>query len=554
MIKTITLALLSTIFFVNFGYGQSQRMVLAEESTSSTCGPCAAQNPAFDALLQANADIVTSIKYHVWWPSPGNDPMYLQNTVDNAARTNYYSINGVPQAVINGGSYQGQPSGVSQSMLNNASNVPSPFEIQIQQSLSDNNDEIFLTTLIHATEDVSGNMFAHLAVIEKHISFTSPPGTNGEKDFYNVMKKLLPTKSGTALPSSMAAGDYIILQNSWKLANVYNIDELAAVGFVQDNTTKNVHQAANSSTSAIVPVYNIDAEMNSVSYTTSTNCSGMITPSVTIRNNGASNLTSMTINYSVNGGEEMVYGWTGNLGFLETETIELSDLSFAVADTNFLVISGVNTNGVGDDYTTNNTFTYPILKAPDLSGSSIVFLKLDENPEETTWEIRNSAGEVVQSGGPYTTSGQKIIPITVTDIDCYNFVIYDAGGDGTEYYAVVYGNNQIAFEGNDFGDMEQNEFSYGTVGIEPVKEFTDMQVYPNPVTDRINIEFYLTEPSDVTISVIDIVGKVVSQINPGQINAGPQKFNVDANQLKPGVYMLQVKAGNTVHTEKISIQ
>lgn len=44
---------------------QSMRMLLAEGFTSSTCGPCASQNPAFDALLHNNMDKITSIKYHM---------------------------------------------------------------------------------------------------------------------------------------------------------------------------------------------------------------------------------------------------------------------------------------------------------------------------------------------------------------------------------------------------------------------------------------------------------------------------------------------------------
>jgi len=39
---------------------QSQRMVLIEEATNASCGPCASQNPAFDILLNQNRDIYDS--------------------------------------------------------------------------------------------------------------------------------------------------------------------------------------------------------------------------------------------------------------------------------------------------------------------------------------------------------------------------------------------------------------------------------------------------------------------------------------------------------------
>lgn len=552
--KKFTLLFIGVLFLTASSFAQSQRMVLAEESTSSTCGPCASQNPAFDALLQANADIVTAIKYHVWWPAPGNDPMYLHNPVDNAARTNYYGINSVPRAVMEGSYYNGQPASVSQNMLNNLAAVPSPFEIQIQQEISPNEDSIYLTTLIKATEDVSGNMVAHVVVIEKHIGFSSPPGTNGEKDFYNVMKKLLPSKSGTTMPSSMSAGDYIILQNAWKLENVYDINELGAVAFVQDNTSKDVHQAGNSSEDALIPAYNLDVEVLSVSNATSSNCSGSLTPHVTIRNNGGTDLTSLTINYAINDGEEQTYEWSGNLSFLQTETVELSEVTFEIANTNELVIAGINPNGSDDDYLPNNTLVFEVIKAPSLIGTSIVFLTLDDHPEETTWEIKNSMGEVVQSGGPYETSGQKFEPINLSETDCYEFVIYDAGGNGTEYYAVVYGNNQVAFEGSNFGDLERNEFAIGIVSVDQIEAYTDMSIYPNPVTDNLNISFYMSDQNDVHVVVTDLVGKTIINKNEGILDAGPQQFVLNTSQLTSGIYLVEILIGNTKYSQKVSVR
>lgn len=538
-----------------FAMAQSQRMVLAEECTSSTCSPCASQNPAFDALLQANSDVITAIKYHVWWPSPGNDPMYLDNTGDSQARTAYYGVNSVPRAIMEGNYFNGAPANVSQSMINTLAAVPSPFEIQTLQTLSSNEDSIYLTTIIQATDNVTGNLRAHVVVIEKHIHFDGGPGlTNGEKDFYNVMKKLLPNQNGTALPSSMQAGDYVILQNAWKLENVYDINELGAVVFVQDNTSKEVHQAGNSSDQSLTPVYNVDAQILSVSNATSTNCSGSTTPYVTIRNNGGQDLTSLTINYSVNGGDEQTYAWSGDLSFLQTAVVELNEVNFDVADTNMLTITGVNPNGTEDNYPANNTYDYLIKRAPVLTGTSIVFLTLDDHPEETTWEIRNSSGDVVQSGGPYDTPGQKIEPITVTETDCYQFIIYDAGGNGTDYYAVVYGNNQIAFNGGNFGDLERNEFSYGTVSTDEIKPYTDMNIYPNPASDKLNIDFYLPQQNNVTVRLVDLVGKTMLKQQVGQLNAGPRSIKLNTSEFTPGIYLLEIKIGNDISTKKISIR
>jgi len=555
MIMKKTLFLLITLMVATVSFSQSQRMVLAEECTSSTCGPCGQQNPAFDALLQANTDIITAIKYHVWWPAPGNDPMYLANKADNAARTNYYNVNSVPHVMLDGTYFDGMPSQVSQNLINNASAVSSPFEIQVQHQLSPGEDTIYLTTLIHATDQVSGNLVGHVVVIEKYIHFATPPGTNGEKDFYNVMKKLLPTQGGAELPSSMDNGDYVILQNSWALDNVYDNNELAAVSFVQNASTKEIFQAALSSTDPVSPVYALDAEVLDVDNVTSTNCSGKIDPVVTIRNNGGTDLTSFTLTYSINGGEEMTYDWSGDLGFLETAVINLPTVDFTVEENNHLEVNCTSPNGTDDDYPANNTTVTDISEAPVVSGNVILALILDDHPEETTWDLYNSNGDIVQQGGPYDTPNQQLIePLNLSYGDCYQFVIYDAGGNGTDYYAVVYGNNQIAFEGSNFGSLDRNEFTYDIVGVEEQKLFTDVNIFPNPAQDQLNVSLFLSQTTNVEIHISDMVGKLVYSERIEEAAPGPKQFKINTAGLLPGIYLLKVNAGSGSFVRKVSIR
>ena len=72
-----------------------------EAFTSTTCAPCASQNPYLDAFVQARFDTVIAIKYHVWWPAAG-DPMYMANVNQNSARVYTYSITSVPCLQIDG--------------------------------------------------------------------------------------------------------------------------------------------------------------------------------------------------------------------------------------------------------------------------------------------------------------------------------------------------------------------------------------------------------------------------------------------------------------------
>src|ERR1035437_4120149 len=281
MKKLLPIAMLLVLFSLgkNTAFSQSQRLVLEEEFTQASCSPCAAANPAFNALLRANTNKVTSIKYQVSWP--GVDPMNAQNPTQVATRVTYYNITGVPMAAQDGSialdpNYAGYPGNITQADIDARYATTSPFTIAVSHVLNSNRDTIFTHTVIKKTGAVSGTLVAQVVVIEKAIHFLSPPGANGEKDFYEVMKQMLPSDQGTPLPA-MNVGDSLVLDLSWKMTNVYDTTELAVVSFVQDNGTKEVHQAGYSP----IHLQPNDAGIVAITNVNPWNCGTTITPSVT---------------------------------------------------------------------------------------------------------------------------------------------------------------------------------------------------------------------------------------------------------------------------------
>ena len=70
-----------------------------------------------------------------------------------------------------------------------------------------------------------------------------------------------------------------------------------------------------------------------------------------------------------------------------------------------------------------------------------------------------------------------------------------------------------------------------------------LHVYPNPVTDKLQIE------SSITINEIELFsidGKVVYQSNPATNN-----ISLSLNNLKTGIYFLRVQTNSQLFTEKI---
>jgi hypothetical protein len=104
---------------------------------------------------------------------------------------------------------------------------------------------MIVTATVKATSQVPAGYILHTVAIEKEIEFATAPGTNGEKKFESVMKKMLPTASGTTLPA-IATGDSVSYTYKFSLVRAngtdvyYNLGQASAVAFVQNNTTKEV--------------------------------------------------------------------------------------------------------------------------------------------------------------------------------------------------------------------------------------------------------------------------------------------------------------------------
>lgn len=544
-------------------FGQTQRMVLIEEATNASCGPCAAQNPAFDALLNANRDKLTAIKYH--WYFPGYDPMYNHNTVENLARVAYYGINGVPTAMIDGVienrtgfSYPGSPAGYNQTIINEYAALPSSFEIDMYHRLSTNQDSIYVIMRIRAAEDISGSFKAHIVVVEKHINFANPPGSNGEKNFLDVMKKMLPDNLGTNLPTSWQSGEYMIISQSWKLQNIYNISELGVVGFIQNTINKSVKQAANSTAEMFEPYYNLDVALTKISNITETNCLGHIAPKVVLSNFGLNPVTSVDIVYHVNGENTQTYNWTGNLGTLQSEEIELPEINFSVISENQAVVYLINPNGTVDNFHQNDTIAKAFTAAIVTPNQVKLMLKLDSNPQETTWDVVNSEGTVLFSGGPYTQAGTLIQETFTFDIsDCHIFTIHDAGGNGLAvpgFFALFYsGNNQIA-SGTNFGSLVMAQFDVdATVGINEIMKPTEISVYPNPVNSQCFVSFSLTESKSVIIELYSSVGQLINKTDKGILSPDFYNFDIAIPELRQGIYFVKINIGGEQISKKITL-
>ncbi|KPL13206.1 MAG: hypothetical protein AMS26_15315, partial [Bacteroides sp. SM23_62] len=78
-------------------------------------------------------------------------------------------------------------------------------------------------------------------------------------------------------------------------------------------------------------------------------------------------------------------------------------------------------------------------------------------------------------------------------------------------------------------------------GISPVESYR-MQVYPTPANEYIKIAYYNEYPSETTLSIIDVSGKVVISEDFGLLLAGDQRISQPVTDLPAGVYLLHIHA------------
>lgn len=82
-----------------------------------------------------------------------------------------------------------------------------------------------------------------------------------------------------------------------------------------------------------------------------------------------------------------------------------------------------------------------------------------------------------------------------------------------------------------------------------------VKIYPNPVVNSLQLSLEVENSSNLSVQLFNVNGSLVSTLLNQQVPAGnfSQSWNKDelGNNITPGVYVLQIKNENEVHTEKV---
>ena len=395
---------------------------LVEHFTQASCGPCASLNPTLYTTLNTfGAANYTKITYQVSWP--GVDPMNAAYPAGPNDRRNYYSVTGVPTARLNG-TDQGQGANginsiVSASTLAAEAALTTDVGLSINHSHATGSDfNVNITVRNVSAAAIAAGRVLHTALTEKEINYASAPGSNGETDFFHVVRNMYnantnaASTSGYTLPA-IPAGDSVVI-NATLTAPGYvgDFNEIGFVTFVQNQSTREIYQSEYSEPVTIpnpTDVSTANAVYGSTNYCNNANW----TPSFDVTNTQATAITSVEAEYTINGGTPVATTLSGvNLAQNQTGTVTFPAVTLPGGASN-VVYRVVSLNGSAPDMNgTNNA---------NMSGAVLVL---------GTFAQGAGVNEGFESYTAGTTSPSDAIPVNPTNKPAFVVEASSFGGSG----------------------------------------------------------------------------------------------------------------------------
>jgi hypothetical protein len=217
------------------------RSVLIEHFSNTDCIPCVEADEIIEQVLTESGVVKTvSLGYHANFPGP-SDPMYLAAVAGNDARMEYYDVSFAPTIWVDGVEGFGfDIENKLRSALNERSQIQPGAILEIFDFEISRDSVISGRVRIQALENLN-NVVLHIALIEKEINITPPPGINGQTYFFDVFRGFYPSPDGTAI--TLAQGEKRFVSFNVSMNQKWVSEEIQVVAFLQKQN-KEIVQAA----------------------------------------------------------------------------------------------------------------------------------------------------------------------------------------------------------------------------------------------------------------------------------------------------------------------
>jgi len=617
MKKLFTGYLFLTIFVFLFGVSAyaGDRIVLIEFFTSSTCGPCASNNPVMHSfMISQDPERIIAAGFHMNWPAPGNDPMFLYNQADNNARRGYYGINAIPAGQLDGNFSIPLPynESVLLSYFNSRKDILSPVTIILTDSTISADSVLVRAKIFCETLLPSPSVTVYIVLKEKYIKYTSPPGTNGEKDFYDVMRKMLPDGSGT--PVVLLPGQTKIIERKYKKDPIWQQDSMRVIAYVQDGSKEilnagiklpnftltsnpsfgSVNQGVSQTKDFTVQIPYVAAGYNSpVSFMAAvepvtTGITTTFTSGTTISTfPGSLNLQVASTAAVPAGVYNVVLTGTSASG-----KVHKTQLSYLVGKNWVTVgaskplvtikIDGVNSSAYkAFSWDLNSTHTLQAISPLTVDLTRYVFQNWSNGGDTTqTITVNSTTSDYVAN---YKTQFKLQanafpggIPVTITGgndfLDSASNVTVSVTPASVPFNGLIYyfqrwiGQGAGSYTGTNrtFNTVINNPItqiayydtintSVNPIGTEIPAKYALYQNYPNPFNPVTSIKFDLPKAGDVRIVVYDILGKEMESMFNGFLGAGKYSVNLNATGYASGIYFYRLESNGFTDIKRMVV-
>jgi Concanavalin A-like lectin/glucanases superfamily/Peptide-N-glycosidase F, C terminal len=293
-------------------------------------------------------------------------------------------------------------------------------------------------------------------------------------------------------------------------------------------------------------------------------------PKIIIRNKGTNPLTQCTIKYGVAGESQESFEWTGNLGFMESEVVELTALN-----SNLWYNSQSNVGTflfdlelASDENMSNNHAASAFSRPPVYSylpntdnNKMIVIFRTNAAYWENSYTLYDINDNIIFTRN-FSAGNTTYRDTLELNAGCYRFHIQDNGGDGLSFFANSDGNgycnlDRVAgayfkqFE-NDFGQSIDQYFYWNTnlVSTEELPSVeASMTLVPNPSTDGVRC-FAAGFDKTVEWSLFNSSGQLVRSGKEVRINPY-DPIVITRGSLNSGLYFIRVNDQLRSRTEKL---
>ena len=456
----------------------ANRNVILEEFTGRGCGYCTDGHRIANQIMANNPGRVWAINIHAGGYAQTSYPNMI--TTDGNTIHGGFSISGYPTGVVNrttgNGIDRGQWNGQATTQMNQTSecNIAGIAMVNPDTRVATITVEVYYTSNSAYDEN-----YLTVAMLQDSIlgsqsdygNYNPAQWLNGQYVHMHILRDVItssawgdpisPTTQGTLItrtyeypiPESIGSpnGVDVDLNNIFFLAWVAERQQGNAYRPILTGCELEMSNLTNE------PIY---PSMSAISQSVGASCSHTQTFNFSLANIGTEELTSIKFN-AVADDITKEFEWIGSLPSGDKTQVEFSmDLPFGTYQASLDIVEAN-----GEPYEGHLPFYAECLEWATVSvDADVTTLKVivvsDAFGEQTTWDIINSDGELIASGGPYQHiigTGTNVNMQNVENVpvnDCYLFRIYDSNGNGiccnygNGYYQIKDADNHVIIDGD----------------------------------------------------------------------------------------------------------